>query len=510
MLIRPVIGCAAMLASAVLLCGCSSLSLYSETRDKQGEAAKKAWADVDVKAVIATQRDNLGGLLQEQLKAQERISTASRDQRIRSMVTAESGTIAGLLIEPASKELVALAGSSEALKQWLANRQYDADHLARMEKFAREFERFGFELPSCDDLKSGKAGETLSGWIDSHPNTGGFVSGALIAGKKECEDYNKGNAPLPAGSSQRVPPAGRLKAEADRVAKDEKTLEDIRQNSLAARNAYKAALGEYDAVVARLLTDADSREKVQEAAKRLQANLKLLVDASDVFSVEFLSKEKRDSLNAFLAAVADTPAGQGPPAGSSRAAMALILLPDLFDSAGKSLADAKKPLLVPLLLRKNHEQLNLEAASRDIAAQETFVELGRAKRSALTEQARQLQRTIDAIGPTSEEAKNAKVAEVGKLKSTEDRRRVFQALALYLDAQGRLAAEVKKFDYKRDAAVHERSLSLAEVNVLQWDSLVGTTVDQLADFGTTGIKSEHIAGLLNSLTLLWIGSGVNR
>ena len=44
---------------------------------------------------------------------------------------------------------------------------------------------------------------------------------------------------------------------------------------------------------------------------------------------------------------------------------------------------------------------------------------------------------------------------------------------------------------------------------LQWNSLIGTTVDQLADFGTTGIKAEHLVGLLNSLTLLWIGSGVN-
>ena len=62
--IRPMIGSAALLMSAVLLCGCSSLRLYSETRDKQGEAAKKAWAEVDAKAVIATQRENLGALLQ--------------------------------------------------------------------------------------------------------------------------------------------------------------------------------------------------------------------------------------------------------------------------------------------------------------------------------------------------------------------------------------------------------------------------------------------------------------
>ena len=506
---RRLIGFTAMLVSAALLCGCSSLRLYSQTRDKQGEAVKKAWAEVDAKAVITTQRDNMGALLQEQLRTQDRVSGASRDQQIRSMVTADNGTTASLLIEPASKEIAALAGSTQALKQWLANRQYDADHLVSMENFAREFDRFGFETPSCDDLKNGKAAETLSGWIASNSGSGGIVFGTLKAARKECENYREGEAPLAPGV-QRVPLGGRLSAQAALASSAQAALEERRQQSLAARNAFKAAQGEYDAAVAQLQAGADARETVQAAAKKLQDSLKLLVSASDVFAVKFLSQERRDSINAFLAAVADTPAGKEAPPGSSRAAMALILLPDLFDNARQSLADAKKPLLVPLLIRKNHEQLNLEAANRNIAAQETLVELGRAKLDALAAQAGQLQRSLDAIGPISAEAKSARVADVGKLNSVEDRRRIFQALGLYLDAHGRLAAQVKGFDYKRDAAVHERSLSLAEVNVLQWNSLIGTTVDQLADFGTTGIKPEHVVGLFNSLTLLWIGSGVNK
>lgn len=88
------------------------------------------------------------------MKAQDRISAASRDQRIRSMVTSEKGTTASLLIKPASDEIVAVAESEEALKQWLANQQYDADHRTNMEKFAHEFERFGFEVPSCGTLES--------------------------------------------------------------------------------------------------------------------------------------------------------------------------------------------------------------------------------------------------------------------------------------------------------------------------------------------------------------------
>lgn len=512
MSIRQILRCTLLFGLITFLTGCSGLRMYSETRDKQGATVKKTWGETKVEAVIAVQRENTAALLQEQLKAQEQVSKASRDQKIRSMLTASDGNVESLLVKPVASGVKTLAGSSEALEQWLINRRYDNDYANSRKDEAREFERFGFELPSCDDLKNGKANDTFAEWIASHKVTsGGFISGTLKHAKATCEDYKKGEAPLPIPNAVRVAVGGRLATAAASVASDEQALEDSRIKSLSARNAYRATLGEYDAAIAKTgnQDDPNARKKVQELAAKLKKNLKVVIDSGDQFGVKFLAQERRDSLNAFLAAVADTKSEEAPPAGSSRAAMALILVPDAFDNARQSLADANKPLLVPLVMRKNYEQLNLEAANREIAAQETLVALSRARLSAMTEQAIALQSALDTLKPISSDARNVKVAHVGTLKEVEDRRRIFQALALYFDAEGRLTAEVKKFDYKRSAVLQERQLSLAEVNVMQWNSLIGTSVDQLADYGTTGIKAEQVLALINSLTLLWIGSGVN-
>lgn len=502
-----------LLALVALLCGCSGLRLYSETRDKQGVALKTSYGDAKVETVIAVQRENNAALLQEQLKAQEQSSKSSRNEKIRALVTSTTGTIDSLLVTPLTNEVITLAGSEDALAQWQLNQRYDADYASSREDEAREFQRFGFELPFCADLQSGKASATLAGWISSRQGTtGGFLSETLQHAKFTCNNYKKGEAPLSEAmkAKGKIPLGGRLETAVAGVAGDEEELEKQRTNSLAARNAYRAALGEYDAATADANKgDPEARKKVEDLATKLKESFKLVSGASDAFGTQFLAQEKRDSLTAFLAAVAGTKSGENPPAGSSRAAMALILVPEIFDSARQSLAEAKKPLLVPLLMRKNYEQLNLEAANRDIAAQETIVALARARLTAMTEQAIAVKDALDTLKPIGSTTKNAKFSEVGKVQSVEERQRIFQALAIHFDAEGRLAAELKKYDYKRSAALQEQQLSLAEVNVLQWNSLIGTSIDQLADFGTTGIKAEHILAVINSLTLLWIGSGVN-
>ena len=49
----------------------------------------------------------------------------------------------------------------------------------------------------------------------------------------------------------------------------------------------------------------------------------------------------------------------------------------------------------------------------------------------------------------------------------------------------------------------------AEANVAQWNTLITSSIDEMAEFGAAGIKKEDVLALLNSLTLLWIGLGVN-
>ena len=60
------------------------------------------------------------------------------------------------------------------------------------------------------------------------------------------------------------------------------------------------------------------------------------------------------------------------------------------------------------------------------------------------------------------------------------------------------------------AAKYETALGYAEANAAQWNALISGGVDQLADYGASGVRAEQITALLNSLTLLWIGVGVNK
>jgi len=63
--------------------------------------------------------------------------------------------------------------------------------------------------------------------------------------------------------------------------------------------------------------------------------------------------------------------------------------------------------------------------------------------------------------------------------------------------------------FQRSAIGYERALSYAESNVTQWNTRITASVDQMAEFGAAGIKKEDVIALVNSLTLLWIGVGVN-
>lgn len=61
----------ALLATALCLTGCGTL--YSETRNKQGEDLKAAYAKVELTAPVAASRKNLNALLDEQLKLEDEL-----------------------------------------------------------------------------------------------------------------------------------------------------------------------------------------------------------------------------------------------------------------------------------------------------------------------------------------------------------------------------------------------------------------------------------------------------
>ena len=92
-----------LLLFSLLLGGCSSLHLHSEVRDKQGEAARKAWSEVDLKAVVDAERANLKTLLEAELDTQDGLATGIRNHQLRFMVQSESVKVG--LVDPLDERL---------------------------------------------------------------------------------------------------------------------------------------------------------------------------------------------------------------------------------------------------------------------------------------------------------------------------------------------------------------------------------------------------------------------
>jgi hypothetical protein len=506
-------------ALAGVLTGCSGLRLYSETRDKQGEAVKDSWSKMDAKAVIVAQRENSARLLKEELEAQDRIGLTIRDQTIRRAALGWTGTKLGKAVDEALSKTV---GDAAKFVQWADAYQDQLDETAKLRFIGRRFEVRGLELPSCELVvnveveirKSTRA--PVDAWSAAQTDANRRLDQQYRALEQQCSRV-VGATTKAKGLENGL--SGELGTQLGVLSTADAELRGLRNRHQAARNTLRVAQAEYDAAVAEATADPSAASKVAAAADKVGKVIDALLKADDAFSLKLVSETRRDSIDNFFAVLA-TPEGQALPKDAPKAALALKIIPELFDQAGTALADANKPLLVPLVMRKNHEQLNVEALTREIAAKETRLDIQRSRLELLRAKGRRLSEAKDAYTGVSATLVSAKLGDVDGAECTEpeatgskgcadQRASVRSAAARYFDATGRLDTEARKAQYKAYGAMYEEALGLAEVNVLQWDALIGASVDQLASYGRSGIKAEHILALINSLTLLWIGSGVN-
>lgn len=507
---------------AITITGCSSvkdLRIYSETRDKQGVAAKQAWAAADQQSDIATQRTNNAALLAAQLKTEASAGRARRDTVLLLMLaesdpgSANVNTVGGLLGD-AKKNLDTLTKGIDTSSTWgqvdKQRRELNADLLT----LSLEFRRLGIATPTCPDIASGAAAKSIAKWRQNStdPNAG-MVDIYLDEIRKWCARDEQWKT---LWESTFKTAGGQLGDSWKDLETAEQELADLQQQSSTAKQAYDQALAEYKAVEARYAEKPGDRTKLIELAQQAKSALERLEKTGDAFGSRLAAEERLSAIEEFLTTVSETKTGEAPPASASRVAKAFVLLPDTITSTKQWLAGAEKPNLVPLLMRKNYEQLNLDAANQRIKAMEIKVALLKAK-------VETIQLRVNAYhnvelllsekklggGANKDDLLKVRIADVDKVNAAGARVAVYEAATNYLDASGRLDAEVNKYHYKIAAAEHEKNLSLAEVNVKQWKSLIGTSIDQLADYGTTGITKEQLISFFNSATLLWIATGVN-
>lgn len=501
-ILKPTMLGTALLAGT-LLSGCESL-MYSDVRDKQGISAKEAWSAVDVTAVVTTERANLKKLLGAELDTQDRLAAGIRNHELRSLVAAK--TLKEGLVDPVNQRLSSVAGSAESVSASHKRLSNYRKNLILLEAIEEEFKAEHLRMPDCTTVANGAVPPVIAQWLKSADATSASEINYLLEQlQKVCKNPDIDIFAVYAGLS------GEIGAAVIRYHAETMLIKEAKDQFEKLRTDYQVALASYNTAVASAKGRSDAAAQVKADLDKLKKAIDALESAQDPFSVQFLSKERLDSLGKFVDAVTQSALDGKIPEGANEATVAFILLPQLLDDAKNSLAAAKKPLALPLLIRRNHEQLKLEAATREIEARETIARLSRELVEVLYEQAVQLWHASDTLGsPSMQKLHLSSIANAFSKSGSNEKEALYRAAAQYLDAVNRLSAKRYKLEYMRIASIHEIGLAYAETNLRQWDSLISATIDQVASASASGIKAENVSALLNSAVLLWIGNGVNK
>ncbi len=508
------------LAQAALLMGCSGLRPYSEVRHKQATAAQTAWKAVDLPALVATERTNLDQLLATELATQDKLASSIRDHRLRHIMGAEPLTYT--LLEPIKADLKRLVGDADAFAQSRQALQVQRTQSAqRLAVLKDEFAAKRLPMPSCTEAAGTATPGALSQWRQGASALDAAELDAVLEQlRRVCATSDGSDDTLIAAVYQ--PLGGQMAEAVQRYQADAQALAQRRQQAAQAHARYAQALAAYQAAVAAGQSDPKAAPAVAEAAPALQKVVDALDGSKNAWADEVISRERLRQLDGFLQTVTDGLDNDGLWAheGASRAAVALVILPGLMDDAREAAARHRRPLAVPLLIRRDIEALKLQAAQRDIATQQAELRLSRELIDALSQQAHQLwlaQRELMQDGtaagtPDLRKLHTVPLAEaLADTKTTPGQKEaLYSATGRYLDSLKRLEARRHKLELRRIAQAHERRLAYAEINTLQWKALIDVSVSQVADVSAGGVQAGHVAALLNTVGLLWIGHGVNN
>lgn len=477
----------------LLLTGCA---LHSETREKQSVAARDAWKKVDLAGQLSAARKAEAQVLIDQLRTEEEIQRARRDALARAM--SYGGTVKDKLLTPIEAELkkaIAPHGGRQPVDiaaEWLEKQDVQAKAIKGLEKYALEFRRAGLEMPACASVNDGSAAASVEAWIKAHPLYAEAIGATWLALGSECA-----NPDLSVADKAELPP-GALKTQLERMQAASRTLAAVRTASLNQRNAFRAAAKVHADELANIEKNPHAgAERLEKAKEKLEQAIsaisKLDKVGADAFADKLLATARVESLNKLLSS---------PHLGN---------FVTLADDVKAAQANGDKARLAPLVVAKNLEGVKAAAAERDVA-------LHLRREQLLQEQWKWQAAQLDALVKAHQFAsKGAPGRDLAQLlrpqqmegKEAQTKADAWKAASLYLDAEGRLKAEIRKIDYQLLALEHERALSYAESNIGQWNALISSVIDQQVEYGAAGVRPSDLAALANALALLWIGAGVN-
>jgi hypothetical protein len=561
----------ALACTAILLSGCQSPNIYnySATRDDQGKRLEDSYGKWKLKSVFETAASNREKILAEQISALDKLSEVRRASYVRvlateaepktdtvekqlswlSSVSGADSVIGQKLIgaTPAERQKERL-NRSTAIARWL--KQYDSI-LALLPdnntEIIEAFAKVNLSPPSCVDVHtSSKNLQAVEKWASANASTkeGAIFKPSLTALKSNCISSKAKENAL---ASEPLP--GLLKKVRARLVAEENEYITLKKATADDRATAEAALGVRAAALSAARTAADEKNtsaeatavaKARVAAETAKGALDKLKMASDAFSVEFISDKGLDSLDEFLMALVDIKDGQPITSNADKAAVVLVLYPELVKKTQAELKEADAIGLAPVVMQKQLTKIAHDSASREISVREARIALLRKQEELVRKQLlafvdidftlaglpESLKKEFpkqypESAGPALRSGLlEAPMAEIlaskdGKILSRsgttfphDERAKVWTAAMTYIDEGTRRTQDIAAINLTLDQLAHQSRLSYSEANVMQWNTLVGVKVEQLALYGKAGLKPEQYAAFVNNLMLLWIGARI--
>lgn len=443
-----------------------------------------------------------------------------------------------------------------------AQRQYDTA--------ASELKRLGLEAPSCKAVLGGKSDELGKGL---EAPLGSIAKGALVLLREACQpsadsvpEERKSDPDAVRKLLQCTDMTGdalascvkampRLQAELEVLYALEAATEAERSAKLNERNELRVASGNYkklansaegkdtepsdsplgcgtkkpavpaDAAAgapgdaeavpsssASAAADRPKRTKLAASLERLKCTLAQLEDANDKFSLKLLSEERQiaigEALDALLSPKAAGTAGE---TDKDRAGRALQRLADTADAWDMAKASAADVLQRPLVAQQEIEQIQQQALNRAIATDVAEINLQRLRVQLTERQADHYNAAETALSNVTLGDGGIETLFIGSSPApAKTRARVMEGVAHYGYAIGHLQGQYQGVTLQQQALVTTRQHDLAENSLSQWNFLIRTQVDLLAEWAALGVKEDTISRGVNALLLLWIGYGTNH
>ncbi len=492
-----------LLALAIASSGCSSIHLYNAGRDKQGAEAKKAWSDVDLSGLIATERPNLEKLLAAELATQDRLATAIRDQQMLVMISTKP--LSETLVPPLESWIEKLTGKNWGYQKFIEARiklENDRNGLAD----ARETLEIDLRMSvSCEDARSEEQPPRIKAALEKAKDV--LAKESLARLKARCEAVE--NAEV--GLTKLVPAAGRAGAAGKQWLDDKAAIAAAEAQTAQAAKEYEKALDEYNqAVKATSPASPGYEEKLKGIFKKINDAVDKLEKVQGGFGKQFVAQDRLNKIEQIVKVLSGSEKLEAVKDEELRSALGpVIVLPHLVDEGIALLQAAKRPRATPFLIEKEHQRLLLESANREVDGRKRSAQIAKEIFDALVEEAELLHLVKhDLEGIAAVHARS--LSEVLDDRSFKQAQALYSILGRYLDAIGRIDARAYKLEYQRIAAIHDAALAKSEVAILMWNNLIGTSVEQVSSFHASGLRPETIIQALQAAGVLWIGRGVNR